>query len=121
MNNLEKFTNGYIAAMYFSDVGLDFDIPADAELSNDTLLDIQADCRSFWRRFGCYITTDVCSEAFDDSVSQAGHDFHFTRNGHGVGFWEDEWPKAYRDMLDKGANSYGPLELYLGDDGAIYA
>jgi hypothetical protein len=25
---------------------------------------------------------------FNDHVVQAGHDFWFTRQGHGVGFWE---------------------------------
>ena len=121
MTNLETFTQAYIEAMYFSDTGGGDQPSAGCELSEETQLDIEAECRSFWRRFGCFITTDICNDAFADSVSQAGHDFHFTRNGHGVGFWEDEWPKTYRDMLDRGAKSYGTFEIYQGDDGLIYA
>lgn len=121
MTDLETFTAAYIEAMYFSDTG-DTGQPAnDAELAEDTRLDIEADCRSFWRRFGCFITTDICSDAFADSIAQAGHDFHFTRNGHGVGFWEDEWPECYRDMLTNGAKSYGELNIYASDDGLIYS
>ena len=121
--NLKEFTSAYIEALYFTDIDNpdQSDIEGDSELAPDTLLDIQADCRSFWRRFGCYITTETCSDAFRDSVTQAGHDFHMTRNGHGVGFWEDEWPGAYREMLTNGANGYGPFEVYQGDDGLIYS
>ena len=114
MTELETFTAAYIKAMYFSDTGDEGQPPSDAELSEEAQLDIEADCRSFWRRFGCYVTTEICTNAFDDSVSQAGHDFFFTRNGHGCGFWEDEWPETYRDMLAAAARGYGELNLHLG-------
>ena len=118
--DLQKFTDAYLEALFFAEVGGDSEIPDDAELSEETQLNIEAECRSFWRRFGCYINTETCQNAFNDTVKQAGHDFYLTRNGHGVGFWETEWPKPYRDMLTKGAESYGPMEIYLGDDGLIY-
>ena len=120
MTDLESFTTAYIEAMYFADTGGDTDIPADAQLSEESRLDIEADCRSFWRRFGPYILTEICQGAFQDAVSQAGQDFYFTRNGHGVGFWEDEWPEAYRDMLTNGAKAYGELIPYIGDDDLVY-
>lgn len=120
MNDLERFTASYIEALYFVDTGDDDQPAKDAELAPETLLDIQAECRSFWRRFGHYVNTLICIEAFADSVVQAGYDFYFTRNGHGVGFWEDEWPGAYRELLTNGANGYGTMDIYLGDDGLIY-
>ena len=118
MTNLETFTRAYIEALYFSDTGEEGQPPADAELAEETRLDIEADCRSWWRRFGCYVTTEQCT--LSAPVIQAGHDFHFTRNGHGVGFWENHWPKPYRDLLTQGAQSYGTFEIYEGDDGLIY-
>jgi len=118
MNHLDSFTSAYIEAMYFAETGEE--IPQDVELAEDARLDIEADCRSFWRRFGPYVLTDICRSAFVDAVYQAGHDFYFTRNGHGVGFWEEEWPEAYRDMLTKGAKSYGELQMYVADDGLAY-
>lgn len=120
MNDLGRFTQAFIEALYFTDTG-DVDQPdSDAELEPESLLDIQAECRSFWRRFGCYVVTDVCREAFDDPVIQAGHDFHMTRNGHGVGFWEEEWPECYRDLLTKGAKGYGEVWLAEQENGLLY-
>lgn len=122
MTDLERFTAAYIEALYFIDTGDVEQPPTDAELAEDTRLDIEADCRSWWRRFGCYVTTEQCQAAFSNqAVVQAGHDFHMTRNGHGVGFWESHWPEQYRELLTQGAQKYGTLEIYLGDDGLIYA
>ena len=121
MTDLERFTAAYIEALYFTDTGDVEQPPADAELAEETRLDIEADCRSWWRRYGCYVTADASRRAIALPVSQAGHDFHYTRNGHGVGFWESHWPEQYRELLTQGAQKYGTLEIYLGDDGLIYA
>ncbi len=115
MTDLETFTAACIEALYFTDTG-EGDQPAkDAELAPDTLANLQADCRSFWRRFGCYI------EPAQQTPKQAGYDFWLTRNGHGAGFWDGDWPERYADMLTIASECYGPFETYLGDDGLIYA
>ena len=118
--DLERFTDGYMEALYFTDCGDERQPPSDAEMDVESQKDLEADCRSWWRRFGCFVTTEVCTDAFDDVVKQAGIDFHMTRNGHGVGFWEDEWPECYRYMFTNGAKAYGEVDIYLGDDGLIY-
>ncbi len=115
MTDLERFTAACIEALYFTDTGDDDGQPtSDAELSDETRADLEADCRSFWRRFGPYV------EAADMSADQAGHDFWLTRNGHGAGFWDGSWPEPYDNILTAGAKSYGPAETYLGDDGRIW-
>jgi len=115
MTNLEIFTNATIEALYFTDTG-DIDQPdSDMELDNETRLDLEADCRSFWSSYGCFIINED-----GQTIEKAGHDFWFTRNGHGVGFWEGHWP-VYGDILDKGSKNYGEFQTYLGDDGKIYA
>jgi len=119
-SDLKHFTDAFIEAFYIADTGEDGQPDRDADLSEECRLDIEADCRSFWRRFRCYITGEVCRNAFDDSIAQAGHDFYMTRQGHGVGFRDDEWPACYRDLLTKSAEKYGELCLYQGDDGLIY-
>jgi len=121
-SDLDRFTNAFIEAFYFADTGEDGQPDSDADLSEACRLDIEADCRSFWRRFGRYLTTETCRKAFDDPVTQAGYDFYMTRQGHGVGFWEDEWPgpARHRDLLTKAAKGYGELFMYQGDDGLIY-
>lgn len=122
MNNLETFTAACIEALYFVDTGEPEQPPRDAELSSETEMYLEADCHSFWRRFGCYIEHVAAENTGPaNTIEQAGHDFWFTRNGHGAGFWDGDWPDPYADMLDKGAKCYGEFETYLGDDGKIHA
>lgn len=115
MTELERFTGACLEALYFTDATPDDDIPPDAELDPETRLDLEADCRSFWRRFGPYV------KAAGRTPEQAGHDFWLTRNGHGAGFWDGDWIAPYDQLLDDGAKAYGPFEVYLGGDGRIHA
>lgn len=121
MTDLEKFTNACIEAMYFTDTGMDCDIPDDAELSEETRLDLEADCRSFWHRYGCIIEVAGCASKISkaEQAGQAGHDFWLTRNGHGAGFWDGHWDTRYSELLSRGAELYGEFEIYLWD-GLIY-
>ncbi len=114
MTDLDRFIQAYIEALYFTDTGDDEQPDSDTELSPETLLDIQADCRSFWRRAVHYVP------ASDMNPERAGHDFWLTRNGHGAGFWDGDWPEPYAEILTKIAKAYDEMETYLGDDGLIY-
>jgi hypothetical protein len=114
-NDLDRFTCAYVDALFFTDTGNEGQPDSDAELSRETLEDLRADCRSFWRRFGPYV------KAAGKTPEKAGHDFWLTRNGHGAGFWDGDWPEPYAEVLDKGAQCYGEFETYEGDDGQIYA
>lgn len=61
----------------------------------------------------------------DYTVSErAGHDFWLTRNHHGAGFWDGDWPEEPEEVgkrLTKAAQCYGEVYLYIGDDGLIYS
>ncbi len=111
MTDLQEFTQGCIEALYFTETG-DVDQPSSVTpLDDGSRLDLEADCRSFWHRFGCYITSEICeqhSPALGISLAaHAGHDFWLTRNGHGAGFWDGDWPEACSDMLTKASVGYG--------------
>lgn len=54
------------------------------------------------------------------TLDQLAHDFWLTRNRHGAGFWDGDYPKAMADELTKWAHSYGSQDLYVGDDGRVY-
>jgi hypothetical protein len=116
--DLEDFTNACIEALYFTDTGDIEQPPAAAEIDPETLLDLKADCRSFWRRYGCFVTN---ADNGGNDAKQAGHDFWLTRNGHGAGFWDGDWKAPYDEMLTKGSKHYGVFKTYLGDDGKIHA
>lgn len=126
------FTRGYIEAMFFteeerlceeSNGGDSFGFK---DLAAETLEKIKADCASFidanrktladaWSR-GC----GFLKGGYDEM--QAGRDFWFTRNGHGVGFWDRGLGEVGDEL--SAACGYGtdfpPVDIYVGDDGKIY-
>lgn len=65
------------------------------------------------------------AEALDAYVAEhnwagAGHDFWLTRNGHGAGFWDRGLGQLGRTLTDA-SKPCGSCDLYIGDDGKIYA
>ena len=108
---LLDFTEACIEALYFTDTGDDEQPESDAELDEDCRLNLEADCRSFWHRFGCY----VCAEPDGPTIDRAGHDFWLTRNGHGAGFWDGDWPQ-YGELLTKAAEGYGEFNPEWSND-----
>ncbi len=102
----ELFIDCYLEAIDFTDTG-DTDQPAHgAELDETFAREQVIDCLSFYQRIACYLS--------NDETGDAARDFWFTRNGHGVGFWDGDWPK-YGEMFDRIAKGYG--EVYALFDG----
>jgi hypothetical protein len=54
------------------------------------------------------------------NYQQAGHDFWLTRNRHGAGFWDGDWPKEVGKRLTKASHAYGETDVYVGDDRRLY-
>jgi hypothetical protein len=99
----------------FTDQGFDIE-----NLAEETLDRIIADCAAFEAKYGDLITEENCRTGIG-ADRQAGHDFWFTRNGHGVGFWESsDWESDAGTKLTAGAKAFGETNLYLGDDKKIY-
>ncbi|GLO68622.1 hypothetical protein MACH17_01390 [Phaeobacter inhibens] len=118
---LKDFTDSYVETMYRADTGEDGQPNSDAIMSAALQITTLADCIAFWSRNACYVRLTTANP------SQAGYDFWMTRNGHGVGFWArpetytTETGAFYGAMLTDAAERAGPVEIYAGDDGAIYA
>lgn len=115
MDILKGLESAYIEAIYFTDTG-DTDQPGgDAELSESARRIISKDIKAFW---------DQCS-GFDYLASitydQIAHDFWFTRNGHGVGFWgkPESYGQALADKLTDIAESFGESYTYETEAGEI--
>lgn len=47
------------------------------------------------------------------------HDFWLTRNRHGCGFWDGDYP-VFGTELTEASHKFGELSPYIGDDGIIY-
>jgi len=47
------------------------------------------------------------------------HNFWYTRNEHGIGFWDGDWEEG--DALTKIAESFHEVNTYEGDDHLLYS
>lgn len=133
---LDYFTQGYIEAMFYTEEAPgvtteewqatedhnEGSFPGDvgfADLAPETLARIIADCKRFQEQNAADLT-----EAYDNGringydETRAGHDFWYTRNGHGTGFWDSD----LGDVGNKLSNiaRHHEVSAYLGDDGKIY-
>lgn len=130
-SDLDAFTQGYIEALFFTDcdpsaymteIEADHEfqggsIPADAGFSDlhpESLARIIADCAKFqasdaWRAFVTWRDNDDSPDTTPADDEQAGRDFWYTRNGHGVGFWDRpaHMYGPHQDALDKGSREFG--------------
>jgi len=121
--DLRDFACGYVEALFFTngDSGDDdefsFNRLGAERLTQAARASIIDDCASF--------LSDLARDAIarsDGDYEQAGRDFWFTRQGHGVGFWdkgEDIWPKEARDALNARAKGFGEAYMYR-KNGWIY-
>jgi hypothetical protein len=98
---------------------------SESDLAPETLAKMIADCAQFQQKHATTLETAIgsgevkCGPDFEE-YGHAGHDFWLTRNGHGAGFWDGDWPEAQADVLTKGAEAFGECSFYAGDDGKLY-
>lgn len=114
VSKLDVFTRGYIEALFFTDEErLREEIGSDdtLEIDPNSLWQIIQDCEKFQKDNWDDLGTDI---------RQAGIDFWFTRQGHGVGFWDGDWPEPQATRLTDASKAYKQTDTYVGDDGAVY-
>lgn len=102
-----------------------------AELAPATLARIVADCKAFQETNAKLLERayDLSADGKAYDSERAGHDFLLTRDGHGAGFWSREFEtddgtrdNTIGDELTAACKAqFSPFEIYLGDDGKIYA
>jgi hypothetical protein len=85
------------------------------DLAPETLARMQKDCDDFQER-AAHIIADL-----DQDSATIAHDFWLTRNGHGAGFWDGDYPDPAGEELTDISKDFGTCDLYVGDDGKIYA
>lgn len=51
--------------------------------------------------------------------SDIGHDFWLTRQHHGAGFWDGDYPEPQAERLTRSAKAFGDCFL-LADNGKVY-
>jgi hypothetical protein len=122
---LDAFTRGYIEAMFFTETGSGDDEELEhvtfADMAPETLDKITTDCAKFQAD-----NRALLDRAFDMGFAQghydaesAGNDFWYTRNGHGVGYWDRDLGQVGDDLRDA-CKVWSGVTLYLGDDDKLY-
>jgi hypothetical protein len=126
-DDLDAFTQGYIEALFFTesgdaDDGKEIGDAGFSDLAPETLARIIADCREFQvaDNSGQALFDAYESDAPRAGPRAAGMDFWYTRNGHGCGFWDGDWPEPYASQLTDASKAFRSLDAYLGDDGKVY-
>ena len=119
-SKLDTFTAAYIECIYFTDTG-DGDQPdSEVAMSDELIESIKAECAEWQATNADLLAEAYAREGYD--VVRAGHDFWYTRNGHGVGFWcRDELEDGdLGDRLSEAAKLAGVCDVYEGDDGLLH-
>ena len=113
---LDAFAAGYVEAMFFTngdtgdenenslnDLGVE-------RLSKKALARIKAECAAFQDTHAALLA-EACKGDYD--AAQAGRDFWFTRQGHGVGYWDREaLPDTLRGKLSEAARAAGESTVF---------
>jgi hypothetical protein len=90
-----------------------FDELSFSDISPETIQKMQSDLDQFVSKAGDLL------DGLD--LEQVAHDFWLTRNGHGAGFWDGDYEQDIGEKLTDLAHSFGETDLYVGDDGMVYA
>lgn len=89
MSFVDTMYKAYLECVYFTETGEEGQPPSHAELTNWFKLQALTACRNFVYA----ITWSPGVDLNELDPVQVGHDLWYTRNGHGVGFWDR--PKVY--------------------------
>lgn len=101
---MDEFIQGYIACALWTTTdenGEPCDMLSEDDIAPETLEKMRADATDFWKSNWSLIM---------GNPSQAGHDFWLTRNGHGAGFWDGDWPQ-HGETLTQASTVYGGHDL----------
>lgn len=117
----ESFFDAYVTAALWSSNDESRDDGGDpldenysaGDISLATLEAMRVDCDKFQTDNAAALESAGLTEA------QAGHDFWLTRNGHGCGFWDGDWPEPQATQLTSAAETFGEFNLLIADNGLI--
>lgn len=129
--SLREFLASYIETALWSSI-VDNGDPMDRDrgpddIATETVVKMLDDCAAFRAAIDA---DDLVHDALVNgghTDRRIAHDFWLTRNRHGAGFWDGDYPERLPDGRNLGdalttmAHAFGEVDLYVGDDGRIYA
>jgi hypothetical protein len=125
---LNSFELSYVETMCWSSTdenGTNFDSSeyTDTEFADETVARIKQDCAKFQTLSkAAFDSYNESSDEYpiDPKDYHVAHDFWLTRNRHGAGFWDGDYPEPLATKLTDLAHTFGEQNLYVGDDGKFY-
>lgn len=123
-NELDSFTQGYIAALFWTEEERLAEEGCENAGPGDMLPDFLKKCVADCARFQTENADDL--EAATERGRDAeccGHDFWLTRNGHGVGFWDRPELEAgdLGESLSEAARRFGTVDVGTDGNGKVCA
>ena len=113
----DEFTSSYLEAAEWADKPEEEDWSS-AEWAPEAVKRAKADCIRFRFR-ASDLLVDLDWDHPKDTYPIA-YDFWLTRQGHGSGFWDGNYPEPAARNLTEIAKGFEETNIYLGDDGLIY-
>ena len=112
----DAFSQQYLeTALWSSTEGDDGGAPLDDRFTPENL-----DAATIQRMIGdCAKFQAENAADIDGRDSDAGHDFWLTRNGHGAGFRDGDWPEPAATRLTTAARAFGTYDL-LADGETLF-
>jgi hypothetical protein len=116
---MEEFFDHYlVTALWSSTTGDDAGTPLDRDHSPEDIPEnirqqMREDCEKF------YNAHHEKWQAVGIPDDTAGHDFWLTRNGHGCGYWDGDYPEPQATQLTEASKTFGEYTLIAGSDGQI--
>lgn len=117
---LDPFTRGYLEACLFSSNDESDDSSGEPLDRNYSIADFAPEAIEMAKRDCARFQQENAYELAGFDETSAGGDFWFTRVGHGVGFWDGDYPEPQATSLTKACKKFGELWPTVGDDGQIY-
>lgn len=98
---LNVFVESYIETAIWSSTDDDGE-PLDkrfnaGHLSDSAWLKCVSQCADFLSRPA---VAQLSADWTEEDHKMAGHDFWLTRNGHGAGFWDGDWPNNGKELTE---------------------
>jgi hypothetical protein len=83
----------------------------------DAMRKIVRDCKKFMESpLFVEAVESFYNELSSTAITQIAHDFWLTRNRHGAGFWDRDYPKALGEKLTEFSHTFGEVHILPEDD-----